>query len=130
MKYRLIAVGFVALAFAASVASAQQDVRLMLPKTVYAVPGIECNLYFDNAVLVLNPANFAFDAECARGRQLAECWRFVPKAEEVGDYGLTLTVRNADNAVVAEGVADIFKLAGLDRPDIGIQLKQALRAAG
>jgi type I restriction enzyme R subunit len=25
-----------------------------------------------------------------------------------------------DNAVVAEGVEDIFKLAGLDRPDIGI----------
>ncbi|MGI6459531.1 MAG: SGNH/GDSL hydrolase family protein [Candidatus Hydrogenedentales bacterium] len=103
MKYRLVVVGLLALALAASIASAQQDIRLMLPKTVYAVPGIECNLYFDNTVLVLNAANFAFDIDCARGRQFADCWRFVPTAEEVGDYGLTLTVRNADHAVVAEG---------------------------
>jgi type I restriction enzyme R subunit len=42
------------------------------------------------------------------------------------DKRLTEDKRNAilkqilDNAVVAEGVEDIFKLAGLDRPDIGI----------
>jgi type I restriction enzyme R subunit len=49
----------------------------------------------------------------------------IAKATE-SDKTLSEDRRNAvlkqilDNAVVAEGVADIFKLAGLDRPDIGI----------
>jgi type I restriction enzyme R subunit len=49
----------------------------------------------------------------------------IAKATE-SDRKLSEDRRNAvlkqilDNAVVAEGVADIFKLAGLDRPDIGI----------
>jgi type I restriction enzyme R subunit len=49
----------------------------------------------------------------------------IAKATE-SDKKLSEDQRNAvlkriiDNAVVAEGVADIFKLAGLDRPDIGI----------
>lgn len=49
----------------------------------------------------------------------------IAKATE-SDRKLSEEQRNAvlkqilDNAVVAEGVADIFKLAGLDRPDIGI----------
>ena len=49
----------------------------------------------------------------------------IAKATE-SDKKLSEDQRNAvlkqilDNAVVAEGVSDIFKLAGLDRPDIGI----------
>lgn len=49
----------------------------------------------------------------------------IAKATET-DKKLTEDKKNAvlkqilDNAVVAEGVEDIFKLAGLDRPDIGI----------
>ena len=49
----------------------------------------------------------------------------IAKATE-SDKKLSDDRRNAvlkqilDNAVVAEGVSDIFKLAGLDRPDIGI----------
>ena len=49
----------------------------------------------------------------------------IAKASE-SDRKLSEDSRNAvlkqilDNAVVAEGVSDIFKLAGLDRPDIGI----------
>ena len=103
MNYRPVTMALLALALAAPLASAQQNIRPMLPKTLYAVPGIECNLYFDNAVLVLDADDFAFDAHCGKGVQFAECWRFVPAADDAGDYGLTLTVRNADNAVVAQG---------------------------
>lgn len=84
-------------------ALAQDNVRLALPETVFALPGLECNLYFDNVVLVLDADEYTFDVNCPKGIQLAECWRYVPGAEEVGEYALTLTVRNGENAVVAQG---------------------------
>ena len=40
------------------------DVRLTLPPIVYATPGVEANVYFDNVVLVVNPANYVFDITC------------------------------------------------------------------
>ncbi len=78
-------------------------VRLLLPPKIYAVPGIETNLYFDNVVLVLNPRNYAFDVNCPKGMQLDERWTFTPAAKDVGDYPIEITVRDESNNVVAEG---------------------------
>jgi lysophospholipase L1-like esterase len=75
-------------------------VRLTLPRGIPAVVGLETNLYFDNVVLTLNPANYAFDVQCARGRQQQERWAFTPRPEDVGDHPLMLEVRNARNEVV------------------------------
>jgi lysophospholipase L1-like esterase len=78
-------------------------VRLVLPPVVYAVPGIESNLYYDNVVLVLNPADYAFDVVCEKGMQLEERWTFTPKPEDVGDHRLDLCVLDESNAVIARG---------------------------
>ncbi|HOD49208.1 MAG TPA: GDSL-type esterase/lipase family protein [Candidatus Hydrogenedentes bacterium] len=97
----------VAMALAPCWAVAQENVRLALPKTVYAAPGIECNLYFDNVVLVLDPGDYTFDVNCSKGVQLAECWRYAPGADDAGDYPLTLVVRNGENETVAEGATTV-----------------------
>ena len=44
-----------------SSSSAAEDVKLLLPEKIYAVPGVECNIYFNNIVTVINPANYVFD---------------------------------------------------------------------
>jgi lysophospholipase L1-like esterase len=54
-------------------------------------------------VLVLNVANYAFDVECAKGRQQEERWTFTPQADDVGEHELRLQVRNERNQVVAQG---------------------------
>src|SRR5687767_3587945 len=69
-------------------------VRLLLPPVIYAVPGMEANLYFDNVVLVLDPDDYAFDVVCAKGKQMAERWTFTPEAREAGDYPFELIVRD------------------------------------
>ena len=76
-------------------------VKLILPEMVWAVPGIEMNIYFDNVCLVINPANYAFDVTCSQGIQQLERWCYTPKAEDVNDYPFILEVRDENNTVIA-----------------------------
>ena len=76
-------------------------IRLVLPPRLYAVPGIEMNVYFDNVCLVVNPANYAFDVTCAKGNQQAERWTCVPTDADVGEFPFVLEVRNDANTVIA-----------------------------
>ena len=77
------------------------DIELQLPPCLYATPGLECNLYFENTVLVINPAALAFDVTCARGAQERERWTYTPAAGDVGEYPLTLTVYGEGNRLLA-----------------------------
>ncbi|PYV15500.1 MAG: hypothetical protein DMG07_09620 [Acidobacteria bacterium] len=121
---RALLVLLVALAQPAAGAAAADTlpgrVRLALPPVIWAVPGIETNLYFDNAVLVLNPANYVFVASCPKGLQLAEKWTFTPAPEDVGDHPFQLEVRDESNSVLARArstvrVARADAGAGADR---------------
>src|SRR5690242_18854275 len=76
-------------------------VRLLLPPSIPAVVGIECNVYFDNVVLVPNPANFVFDSVCSKGRQQVERWTWTPTEADVGEHPFQLDVRDGENRVIA-----------------------------
>ena len=76
-------------------------IRLVLPPAIYAVPGVEMNVYFDNVVLTPNPANYVFDVACSRGIQQAERWTYTPAPGEIGESPFQLEVRNAQNEVIA-----------------------------
>ena len=67
-------------------------VKLQLPPAIYAVPGIETSIYFDNVVCVINPENYVFDVTCTKGRNDQKRWRYTPKADEKGTFDLELTV--------------------------------------
>lgn len=77
------------------------QVRLILPPVIPAVVGEECNLYFDNVSLVVNPGNWVYDVDCPRGKQQVERWTWTPSADQVGDYPLALNVINQENQVIA-----------------------------
>lgn len=94
-------------------------IRLMLPETVYAAPGIETNIYFDNLILVINPRNYAFDVTCDKGKQQSERWTFTPASEEAGAFPLKIEVRNSENQIVASAQTSIQvspQDAGKDKP--------------
>ena len=73
-------------------AAPKHNVKLQLPPAIYAVPGIESNLYFENVVCVINPDNYVFDVKCVKGRNDQKRWRYTPKAGEKGTFDLELTV--------------------------------------
>ena len=96
------------LVFGAAAAQAEPGaVRLIMPPALYAAPGIEANLYFENVVLVVNPANYAFDVDCEKGIQQAERWTFTPTADDAGTFPLTLRVRDGANTIIAEGTTSL-----------------------
>lgn len=81
----------------------RSGVKLLLPKKIYASPGIECNIYFDNIVTVINPANYVFEVNCETGRNDAKRWRFTPGEAEAGkEYVWTVRIYDG-NGVVTEG---------------------------
>lgn len=78
-------------------------VRLALPPVIDAVVGLEANVYFDNVSLVLNPANYACDVHCAKGKQQQERWTYIPQPDDVGEHPFQLDIRNERNELVARG---------------------------
>lgn len=94
------------------------DIQLLLPEKIQAVAGVPTNIYFDNTVVVINPANYAFDIICRRGVQLNDRWTFNPKPEDVGNHPLVLEVRNQQNELIARAstvVEVVAADAGKDR---------------
>jgi lysophospholipase L1-like esterase len=83
------------------------QVRLTLPKAIYAVPGVETNIYFDNVVLVINPANYVFDVTCDLGSQYDDRWTYMPQAGDVGDHPITIEVRDQTNAIIGRARSTI-----------------------
>ena len=77
------------------------DPKLLLPEKLYALPGFEINIYFQNVVTVINPANYAFDVECEKGRCDALRWRWIPDETDVGEHKLKLSVWS-DEGLLAE----------------------------
>ncbi len=86
-------------------AGAENPLRLLLPSSIPALAGLETNVYFDNAFLALNPANYAVDVTCARGAQQNERWTWTPSADpdakDLGNHPFTLEIRDAANRIVA-----------------------------
>ena len=93
--------------------------QFFLPEHIYAVPGIECNIYFRNILLTANPANYIFDVNCKVGRNDVKRWRFTPTAADGGKtYPLTVKVYNQNGAPAAYGKTTIHVApadAGKDR---------------
>lgn len=70
----------------------ENDVHLLLPETVYACPGLECSIYFDNIVTVLNIRDYVFSVSCEVGRTDQKRWRFLPTEDQCGTHEWTVKV--------------------------------------
>ncbi len=71
------------------------DAFLNLPDKIYAVSGLECNIYFEN--LTENWEDYAWDVDCSKGKQLARCYRITPTDADAGTYSLTVTMASKSN---------------------------------
>jgi len=82
------------------------QVNLHLPPVIYASPGVETNVYFDNVVRVINPDNYVFRVICSIPRdqkpsQYKERWAVTPTTAKASDHSFVLEVINQANVVIA-----------------------------
>ena len=109
----------------AVLAAAAEDIRLLVPEKIYAVPGVESNVYFRNVTTVINPANYVFDVDCPKGRNDLKRWRFTPEKGDVGTWKWKIRVIG-ESGVVAEAESELVVLP----PDAGKGRKIAMLVVG
>lgn len=69
--------------------------QMMLPEVVYAAPGIESNIYFENVIDSATPWAYAFEVKCKRGTHGNKRWFWTPDKTDAGkSFDLELRVFN------------------------------------
>lgn len=82
------------------VIGAEPDLHLTLPPAIYAVPGLETNIYFDNIILSQTSDQFQFKVTCDLGETQSDRWNYIPKQSDVGKRSLSISVYGSDNALL------------------------------
>ena len=91
--------------------------QMFMPEAIYAVPGLECNIYFKNIFLAANQNNFLYDVKCNYGKQELKRWTYLP-AEQDAEKKFPLQIT----------VFDQFGTPGGDRHDHGLCHQRQNRA--
>ena len=126
VKYKLIAPGTPAAVSASVPAAAKAEkkllplsseirteitppgMRLVLPETIYAVPGIESNIFFENVVDTANINAYAIEVKSPVGRHYNNRWAWTPNPNDAGKtFELELRLFN-DHGLVISGKTKIY----------------------
>ena len=71
-------------AFPVAAAEKTASLQLTFPPTIYAVPGVEMNIYYDNIVLTEMPEQYRFEFSCKIGTAERDRRTITPTSSDVG----------------------------------------------
>lgn len=81
-------------------AYAAEDLKLTLPPTIYAVPGVTLGIYHDNMVLSENSSAYNFEYKCKIGNIEPRRWVIKPTDEDVGSHPIEVLVKDASGRIL------------------------------
>lgn len=70
------------------------ELIINLPSKIYALPGFETNIYYEN--LVENWEKYNFNIACSKGRDMKRGYTITPTAADAGTYTLSVIVSTKD----------------------------------
>jgi lysophospholipase L1-like esterase len=82
-------------------AKVENALQLTLPPHIYAVPGVEMNVYFDNIVLTREPHSYRFDVKCSLGHTEDRRWSVIPRTRDVSQVPFSVRVSDRDGKLLA-----------------------------
>lgn len=88
-------------------AAKSRPYRLTLPPEIFAVPGVEMGLYFENTVLLAPDQKVIFGIECPLGTVEGRRWRLNAQPQHVGNVTLKLKVQDDSGKVVEEATTQV-----------------------
>lgn len=101
--------------------------NFFLPEKIYAVPGVEANIYFKNIFLAVNHANYLFDVTGKVGSQGVKRWSYVPADKDAGkSFDLSISVKDENGVLVAQGKTKVL----VAKKDAGKGKKLAILMVG
>ena len=71
------------------------SIFINIPDKIYAVTGIQTNIYFEN--ITENWENYSWNVDCPKGMQLERGYRITPTNADAGTYSLTISVSLKNN---------------------------------
>ncbi len=72
------------------------------PDRIYAVPGVECNVYYARLLDSYTPNRYLLEAVCGKGASYSACWSYVAKDDEAGtEFPLVLNAWDDEYGLVA-----------------------------
>lgn len=91
------------------------SLRLTLPPTIYAAPGVEMNIYYDNIVLTETPEAYRFVVKCKIGKSEERRWTVTPNRGNVGEIPFSIKVTDSKGKTLDEAKTTLR----IVRPDAG-----------
>ena len=80
-----------------------ERLRVSLSETICAMPEVECNIYFDSVINVINPASDFFEVNAPKGRSDVKRWHSTSGEKESGESDFRLNVYD-DTGLAGSGV--------------------------
>ena len=74
--------------------------RFFVPETLYAAPGVECNVFFARIFESVKYSNYAFEAISEEGNFWEDRWSWTPKAEDAGKSVQVVFRAHSDDGLV------------------------------
>jgi len=85
----------------ATAVCAEAKPAFYLPGTVYAAPGLECNIYYKNIIQSVVPQNFSYQAQSKVGTGKLIRWHWTPKEKDAGTTNQVVINAWNDDGIVA-----------------------------
>ncbi len=93
------------------------SLQLTLPPVCYAVVGVPTSIYYDNIVLTERPEQYRFKIESELGTAEPRRWTVTPKASDVGDHSLSVSVSDSKGNLIQNGKLIVHvAAASIDAP--------------
>ncbi len=84
--------------------------EVRLAKQYDLVVGDKFQLFYSGVIksfYALDPNLLGLNIRCEKGKQYLRYWEYQPAADEVGEYELTIDLRNFDGSIIATGTTKI-----------------------
>lgn len=95
---------------------ALQQIRIVLPNTLYAVVGDTLQIFFKSCIQAVEPLNYNVVVSCSKGRQYHRYFEYTPAISDVGTVNFRITVRDDNGNTLGTKLCSLVTVNAVGQP--------------